>query len=127
MLFRSLLKLGRGMIDEALIRLEKDADSFSNAQLLTFGPQIVKLGLELEARDAPNLGENRTNRIGELNAFLGNTIVQMAPNEREQLVDTTVQANDQRMRKLQSMVDALQAKEEDDADVIDAEISPESS
>ena len=123
----NLLLVGRMMVDEVLARLKTNPDSFTNSQLLQNGPNFVKMGLELEDRQAKLQNPTPTNRIGELNAYLGNTIVQMDPEARAELLSTVGNASDSRFAELQTMIDALQAKEEDDGDVIDAEISPEPS
>lgn len=121
----ALLQLGREMIDEARRRLKATPEDFTIAQLITFGPQVVKQGLELEAAGEPSSKKSGSNRIGEFNAFLGDTFVQMNGNERDKFAATAENAIDSRKEKLNKMLDALQAEEEDDADVIDAEISPE--
>lgn len=123
----NLLKLGQEMVEEARRRLIACPEDFTVTQLVTFGPQCLKLGLEIEKEKDRGQGNGGPTKIDEINAFVGNTIVNMDPASREELVANAIDASDDRLAKLQQQIDALSAKEEDDGDVIDAEISPEPS
>lgn len=123
----NLLKLGREMVEEARRRLIATPEDFTVSQLVTFGPQCIKMGLEIEKAAEPHGNGNGNTKIDELNAYVVGTVVNMDPESREELLSTVTDASDARLAKLQQQIDALQAKEEDDGDVIDAEISPEPS
>jgi len=122
----NLLLLGRRMVDELLLRLKHDPDSVSSSQLLQFAPQFIDKGLEIEARGRASDGT--TNNIDQLNAVMGNLVVNMNADEREKFVTTAQDASAKRMQLIKGTIDAIEAREEDDdLDVIDGALSAESS
>jgi hypothetical protein len=122
-----LLELGERMVDEAIFRLKHDPASFTNNQLVSLGPQVMAQAVNLMKDKAPPPSKSEVGMPTQ-NAFLGDVFVNMNELERENFQANAEQAREQRMARLKQQMDALAAKEEaDDPDVIDAEISPESS
>ena len=125
-----LLNLGRQMVKEVLIRLKQAPDGFTNGQLLHYGPNILKLGLELQLKERLALEEGpnkvKPGRMQQFNTYIGTVVGKMSPEEREEFVETTQQSSETRLALIQRLIDAQSAREEDcGATVVDAQSDPE--
>jgi len=107
-----------------IVRGPEDHEKVTTAQLLQHSPAFLKLGLELRAR-----AEGREKPGAQhLHLDLGDTVVNMRPEERDRLAETQQAYASARMDQLRAVIDAVSGREEaGDDDVIDAEISPQSS
>jgi len=128
-----VLNLGVSMFLELEKRIAQDAirgpdvkPNVTTNQLLVHSPAFIKLGLELRAREE---GARESPKLGHLHVSLGDTIVGLDPKDRERYLEGEQQRQTTRMDTLRAIIDAQNASEENDndPDVIDAEISAESS
>jgi hypothetical protein len=116
----SAVGLGALMVSELHTRMCHDPGSFSTEQLCKYGPQIYKIGLDIEAKKKAAEVPKKDKK--SLQGIFAQQVVIMGQDQREQLSDGLQQASETRSSELQRLIAGATAlRKEEELDVIDGE------
>lgn len=118
-----LKRISTLLFDELENRLTNDPASFTNAQLLAATKEYYQSAKEAE--DSFDYPDRVSDKMSQFNSFISKNLVLMSGEEQERLQTSVNDAGKLRTDELQRMIDASNelSQEQDDSDIIDAEIS----
>ena len=120
----SVLGLGTLMMHELHVRITHDPGSLSTEQLMKYGPQIYRVGAEIEAKKTAEGQRKRDPQA--LRGIFAQQVVIMGDDQRESVQKGLVAASSERISHMQRLVSSMTALDkEEEADVIDGEAAEE--
>jgi len=120
----SVLGLGTMMMHELHTRISHDPGCFSTEQLMKYGPQIYKVGAEIEAKKSAESQRQRDPK--QIRGIFAQQVVIMGDEQRGAVQRGLEVASTERITRMQSLVSGLTAlREEEEADVIDGAATEE--